>query len=94
MVDPMIHAYLLVALNLPTLVALFLEYRKTRNKYVMMALLCVLVFINVYVNLGFLNPPIEEARSYARENFVVMSGIGMVGSIMYLLENRRKRKPH
>lgn len=58
----------------------------------MMILLCILVFINVYVNIGFLNPPIEEARTYARENFVLMSGIGMVGSIMYLVDYWKQKR--
>lgn len=88
----MIHASLLVIMNLPALVALFLEYRRTRSRYTMMILLCILVFINVYVNIGFLNPPIEEARTYARENFVLMSGIGMVGSIMYLVDYWKQKR--
>ena len=82
----MIHAFWLVVLNLPTLLVLFLLYRKTRIPAMLSAFLMLLIFVAVYMYIGFLDPPIEEARTFARQGFVFMSAIGCAHAIKFLMQ--------
>lgn len=80
----MIYPIYLIALCIPVETALLREYKRTKNFYILCALIMTAVFQSVYLYIGFADPPIEIARDIARYGFVLMWSVGAFASLRYL----------
>lgn len=90
----MIYPMYLVILCTPAAIALLIEWRANRNKYVLCALLMTLIFMGVYAYIGVFDPPIEKARETIRRAFVAMWSFGAGFSVQYLAERWKNRHAH
>jgi hypothetical protein len=84
----MIHPIFIVILSLPEIYALLVAFWKTKNFYVIMALLKTLILCALYSYIWFVDPPIDTVRIVARTALVLMQSIGTGAAIIYLRERK------
>ena len=79
-----IHPIFLIALSLPVAIALWIEWGKNHNQYVLCAFWMAVIFCALYVYIALVDPPVLQARATARLAFVFQWGLGAANALEYL----------